>query len=240
MTTLFLISIFIFLINLPFILIIILLSLINKLNRNIEINFNISGFYKISNLEIKITDLNKIIILFFKNIGFEFIWFRIRIQIKNLYVIGNMESIEDPELNDLIRMITTKIRTNGIPFAHMENNNNFLGKKNKYFEKIKSLLDNYTNYDKKEKEFNEMEKLEDLNKNQPKISLKEKILTQLIMFFDLIISHSVIYFELSRSKCCYLIKFEKLHLGGLKGQNKVFYILNKILFKNFSIKLINF
>lgn len=221
MTTLFLISLLIFLIHLPFALIIISLSLISKLNKNIEINFNISGFYKISNLEIRISDSNKTIILFFKNIGFELIWFRIRIHIKNFYVIGNMESIEDQELNDLIKMVMTKIRTNGIPFVDLQNNSNFVRKKNKYFEKIVSLLDNYTNYDKKEKVFNEIEKLEDINKNQPKITLKEKIITQLIILFDIIIVHSEVYFELNRSKCSYLIQLEKLHFGGLKGQNRV-------------------
>jgi len=221
MTTIFLISLMIFLIHLPFILIIILLSVINKLSRNIEINYNISGFYKVSNLEIRLSDSNKTIILFFKKIGFELIWFRIRIHIQNFYVIGNIESIEDQELNDLIKMIMIKIRTNGIPNTDIQNNNNFLQKKKKYFERIVSLLDNYTNYDKKEKELNEIEKLEDLNKDHPQISLKEKIITQLIILFDIIIVHSEVYFELNKSKYSYLIQLEKLHFGGLKGQTRV-------------------
>lgn len=234
MNAILLVSLLIFLIHLPFILLITFLSLISKLKKNIEINFNISGFYKISNLEIRFSYSNKTIILFFKKIGFEFIWFRIRIQIKNLYIIGNMESLEDSELNDLIKMVMTKIRSNGIPFNDLEKNKNFIEKKKKYFDKIISLLDNYSTYDRKEKEFNEIEKLEDLNKNQPKISLKETILTQLIIFFDLIIQQSEIYFELSKSKCSYLIQFEKLHIGGLKGQNRVFKFFDNYLYSKFA------
>ncbi len=209
-------------IHLPFITILILLSLINKFNKNIQINFYISGFYKISNLEIKITDSKKTIILFFKNIGFDLIWFRIRINIKSFHLIGSLESIEDKELNDLIKMIMTKIRSDGIPFSpNLENNINFNSKKNKYINKIFSLMDNFKTIDIKEKDLNEIEKLEDLNKNRPKNSLKEKIFTFLIVLFDIIIIQSKVYFELSDSKTSYLIQLEKLHFGGLKGQNKV-------------------
>jgi len=222
MNTFLLLSFLIFLIHLPFILLIIFLSLINKLNKNIQINYSISGFYKISNLEIRISDAKKSIILFFKNIGFDLIWFRIRIYIKNFYVIGSLESIEDKELNDLIKMIMTKIRSNGIPFSpNLENNKNFIAKKNKYIKKIFSLMDYSKTNEKKEKEFNEIEKLEDLNRYQPQNTLKEKIITQLIILFDIMIIHSEVYFELSNSKSSYLIQLEKLHFGGLKGQNKV-------------------
>jgi len=216
-----LISFIIFLIHLPFILIITFLSVINKFKKNIEINYNISGFYKISNLEIKILDSNKTIILFFNGISFELIWFRIRIQIQKFHFIGNLNSIEDKELNELIQMVMTKIRTNGVSSSILENNQFFQTKKDKYKQKIDSLLNIYQKNDVEEKEFKEIEKLEELNKHQPNSTFKEKIITQLIIFFDIIIISSGIYFELSESKGSYLVHLGKLHIGALKGQNRV-------------------
>lgn len=221
MNTFLWISLTLFLINLPFVVVVVILSLISKLTKNVEIHYNISGFYQISNLEIRIISQKQILIFFLKHIGIELIWFRIRILIRNFLIIGSLESLEEVEMNDLIRMVLAKIRNNGIPQNKLENNDVFQNKKNKYVQKIINLIDKFKNNDKKEKDIMEIEKLEDLNKNQTKISLYEKIITQLIILFDLMIINLEVFFNLSKSKSSYNVRLEKLHVGGLKGQNKV-------------------
>lgn len=221
MNTLLLISFFIFLITLPFIVVISLILLFNKLSKTIKIEFKISGFYKISNLRIKFISTKNTFILFFKQIGLELIWFRLRIKIKSFGFIGRLESLENEEITELVEMIIKKIKLDGINYIKLENNLRFLAKKNKYTNKIFELLDKYNTPHKKEKKIIHIGKLEDLNKNHPKISFIERIISILIILIDVKFIDIKLFFELTNSPSIYILTLEKLHFGVLKGYNKV-------------------